>query len=98
MELMDSSVWVAILRVRCRYQYSFFLFCVLFQRSPFMRNSTDVKLQFGRSMTVGCAEDVLKLKSGNLLSDGAISANLTSCGGERMLDCEHIKLWVERGV
>jgi hypothetical protein len=24
--------------------------------------STDVKLQFGRSMTVGCAEDVLKLK------------------------------------
>lgn len=25
------------------------------------KNSTDVKLQFGRSMTVGCAEDVLKL-------------------------------------
>ncbi len=32
------------------------------------KNSTDVKLQFGRSMTVGCAEDVLKLML-RLLSD-----------------------------
>jgi hypothetical protein len=40
-------------------------------------------------MTAGCAEDVLKLNSCNLPSDGAASAILTFYEEERSSDCKH---------
>ncbi len=41
--------------------FSSWFFCFSIDKRVTGWNSTDVKLQFGRSMTVGCAEDVLKL-------------------------------------
>jgi hypothetical protein len=54
-------------------------------------NSTDVKLQFGRSMTVDCAEDVLKLML-RLLSDETmpLACSLLLWDG-LALDCIHIQ-------
>ncbi len=57
------------------------------------RNSTDVKLQFSHSMTVSCAEDVLKLNDPpQLPSDGTGAGSLFRLveGNEWLLDCGQI--------
>jgi hypothetical protein len=55
------------------------------------KDSTDVKLQFGRSMTVSCAEDVLKLML-RLLSDETMPLTCSLLLWDGLaLDCIHIQ-------